>query len=95
MLIEAALLRVPTITSYPGESTYVERHLIKRGGIMKLRNYTDIGDTIERGVKRPKELIGEMKDPVEFIVDNYNLFKMVFRNPLWSRGRRFESAPGY
>lgn len=70
MLAEAAILGVPTIANYPGSPTYVEEYLVKKGGIPRLRDKAEIGDTIERGIDKPKKIDSRMEDPVRFIVDN-------------------------
>jgi predicted glycosyltransferase len=79
MTAEAALLGVPTYSSYPGEPYLVERYLVERGLVIRETDYGRIArgvlEILEDPVEarraqssRARELVSGFEDPVEVIV---------------------------
>jgi len=80
MNIEAALLGVPVISVYPGETTYVEKFLIKKGLVFRnkrinvvIRKIIDFikDDNLKMLIKsKAEKLMRKMEDPAKFISTN-------------------------
>jgi predicted glycosyltransferase len=79
MSAEAALLGIPTYSSYPGEPYLVERYLVERGLMIRETDYGRIArgvlEILEDPVEarraqssRAQELVSGFEDPVEVIV---------------------------
>jgi len=79
MSAEAALLGIPTYSSYPGEPYLVERYLVERGLVIRETDYGRIArgvlEILEDPVEarraqssRARELVSGFEDPVEVIV---------------------------
>ncbi|MDH5769994.1 MAG: DUF354 domain-containing protein [Candidatus Bathyarchaeota archaeon] len=80
MTAEAALMGIPTITCYPGESTFVDKYLVRNRLSYRL---TDPEDVTKKTVqilenaeeyrkkfqKRAKALTSKMEDPLEVIME--------------------------
>lgn len=80
MTAEAALMGIPTITCYPGESTFVDKYLVRNSLSYRL---TDPEDVTKKTVqilenaesyrkkfqKRAKALTSKMEDPLEVIME--------------------------
>ena len=80
MTAEAALMGIPTITCYPGESTFVDKYLVRNRLSYRL---TDPEDVTKKTVqilenaeeyrkkfqKRAKTLTSKMEDPLEVIME--------------------------
>ena len=78
MNAEAALLGVPVVSCYPGETTYVERYLVAKGFVYRASNAEEalslMRRLLDRGVKSRVEraarrLLRSMVDPAEFIAE--------------------------
>ncbi|MBS7619280.1 DUF354 domain-containing protein [Candidatus Bathyarchaeota archaeon] len=86
MNAESAILGVPTLSFYPGETTIVERYLIRRK-LMKRENnpgslWIQVLRMLERireermeQEKRANELVKEFEDPLEKITEEIESFK--------------------
>jgi len=79
MSAEAALLGIPTYSSYPGEPYLIERYLVERGLVIRETDYGRIArgvlEILEDPVEarraqssRARELVSGFEDPVEVIV---------------------------
>lgn len=80
MTAEAALMGIPTITCYPGESTFVEKYLVRNRLSYSLTNPEDVTKkTVQiledaevyhkKFQKRAKALTSKMEDPLEIIME--------------------------
>lgn len=76
MNAEASLLGVPTISCYPGEDTYVEKYLMAKGLLYKVRSSEEALRLIERFLdsqekihfkRKAREILASMINPAEFI----------------------------
>ncbi|RLI26018.1 lipid-A-disaccharide synthase [Candidatus Bathyarchaeota archaeon] len=78
MNIEAALLGVPVVSCYPGQTTYVERYLVEKGFIRRASNPDEalahMEKLLEPGEKArfenaAKKTLRAMVNPAEFIAE--------------------------
>ena len=82
MNVEAALLGIPTISYFPGETTTVEKYLIDEGLIVRSK---DPQKVVEKSVealsnqeewkrkqRKGKELLKRMEDPIKVIKNHLN-----------------------
>jgi len=85
MTTEAALLGVPTISCYPGETTLVEKYLVKQGLVVRIidpqkavRKALQIFSKLEScrtmQQEKAKMLLAKMEDPVEVIMREMNAY---------------------
>ena len=84
MTAEAVLLGIPTISSYPGNATYVENYLIKKNLISRLHDPTKILSKIntifdnklykDKFQLQVKNFVNKMEDPVDKIIYNLENF---------------------
>ncbi|MGQ9680148.1 MAG: DUF354 domain-containing protein [Candidatus Bathyarchaeia archaeon] len=86
MNAESAILGVPTFSTYPGETTLIERYLIKKGLIKRetkyeliwkriLRMLERIDDIKREQARKAKELVEEFEDPLEKITETIESFR--------------------
>ena len=79
MSAEAALLGIPTYSSYPGEPYLIERYLVKKGLLVRETDYGRITKGVLEILEDPvearrtqsskaQELVSGFEDPVEVIV---------------------------
>ena len=82
MNIEAALLGVPVISCYPGETTYVERYLVDKGFIYRATESEEALAYMERLLEpnekakfeeRARSLLKSMVNPAEFIAEKLEI----------------------
>ena len=86
MTTEAALIGVPTISTYQGHGLYTERYLTASGLLLKTHNIERLSSLVRKGLtpryrrhcaRKAKRVLDSMEDPVErivsYLVANENL----------------------